>query len=165
MAVDSKKMMQSIYDALHGALTGSVPNFRVARSIPENQSFVTLLTPALGIDPQLYLNAWSPLNPEGSDTAARALAQLVENVPRLHPQFTSAGRLEDFYEEIVRAEVDPPPVNDAAEAALRAAEDLLFDDGIEFDETTGEPITVKNSADSPMYRNYKNKQILFEGAM
>lgn len=165
MAIDTNRMNQAIYDALYGAMTGSVPGFAVERSVPPNQAFLTMLMPGTGVEPLLYANALSPSNPGGSEAAARALAELTAMVPALHPVYTTVGRLEDFYEEIVRAEVTPPAPNPAQEAALAAAEDFLFDDAIEYDENTGEPKTVKNAADSPIYKNYKNKHSLIEAAM
>jgi uncharacterized membrane protein YgcG len=165
MSVDSKRMMQAIYDALYGSLTGDVPGFSVERSVPPSSGFLTLLKPGIRIEPSLYTNAWSPANPDGSDVAARALAELVSQAPALHPNFTPIGRVEDFYEEIVRAEIDPVPSFPAQEAEVASAESYLFDDGIQFDETTGEPMTVPNSVESPIYKNYKNKFALFEAQL
>jgi uncharacterized membrane protein YgcG len=165
MAIDSNKMMQAIYDALYGSLTGDVPGFNTSRSVPPSSGFLTMLKPGLRIEPLVYANAWSPVNPEGSDIAGRALAELVSQAPSLNPMYTPIGRVEDFYEEIVRAEVDPSPPNPAQEAAVAAAEDFLFDDGVDFDPNTGEPVKVKNSADSPAYTNYKNKFALYEAAL
>ncbi len=165
MAIDSNKMLQSIYDALYGSLTGDVPGFTTARSVPPTSGFLTMLKPGLRIEPMLYANAWSPVNPEGSDVAGRALAELVSQAPSLNPMYTPIGRVEDFYEEIVRAEVDPSPPNPAQEAAVAAAENFLFDDGVQYDEVTGQPVTVPNSVDSPAYTNYKNKFLLYEAAL
>lgn len=165
MAIDSKKMMQSIYDALYGSLTGDVPGFSTGRSLPPSSAFLTMLKPGLRIEPSQYANAWSPLNPDGSDVAARALSELVSQAPALNPNYSPIGRVEDFYEEIVRAAVDPSPENPALDAAVLAAENFLFDDGVSFDENTGEPIKVPNSVDSPVYTNYKNKFALFEAAL
>jgi hypothetical protein len=157
--------MQAIYDALYGSLTGDVPGFNEPRSVPPSSAFLTMLKPGLRIEPSLYTNAWSPSNPDGSDVAGRTLAKLVENAPALNPNYTPIGRVEDFYEEIVRAEVDPVPPDPAQDAAVAAAENYLFDDSVQFDEVTGEPITVPNSVDSPAYKNYKNKFDLFEAAL
>ncbi|MFY0576296.1 hypothetical protein ACN28S_19775 [Cystobacter fuscus] len=165
MAIDSNMMMQSIYDALYGSLTGDVPGVAASRSVPPSSGFLTLLKPGLRIEPMLYANAWSPVNPEGSDVAGRALAELVSQAPALNPMYTPIGRVEDFYEEIVRAEVDPSPPNPEQEAAVAAAENFLFDDGVDFDPVTGQPVTVPNSVDSPAYANYKNKFALFEAAL
>ncbi|WP_224363939.1 hypothetical protein [Hyalangium versicolor] len=165
MAIDSNKMMQAIYDALYGSLTGDVPGVAASRSVPPGSGFLTLLKPGLRIEPMVYANAWSPVNPEGSDTAGRALAELVSQAPSLNPMFTPIGRVEDFYEEIVRAAVDPSPPNPEQEAAVAAAENFLFDDGVDFDPVTGQPVTVPNSVDSPAYANYKNKFALFEAAL
>lgn len=165
MTIDSNKMMQSIYDALYGSLTGDVPGFNAGRSVPPNSGFLTLIKPGIRIEPARYVNAWSPSNPDGSDIAGRALADLVSQAPALHPLFTPIGTVEEYYEEIVRAAVDPPIPNPAQEAAVAAAESYLFDDGIEFDAATGEPVTVPNSVESPVYTNYKNKFALFEAAL
>lgn len=165
MAIDSQRMMQAIYDSLYGALTGDVPGFSVPRSVPPSSAFLTLLKPGLRIERLLYANAWSPSNPEGSDTAARALAELVSQAPSLNPNHLPIGRVSDFYEEIVRAAVDPSPPNPAQEAAVAAAENYLFDDGVEYDEVTGQPVTVPNSVKSPAYKNYLNKFSLFEAAL
>ena len=165
MSINEKGMMQAIYDALFGALTGDVPGFSEQRSVPPSSAFLTLLKPGLRIDPSQYVNAWSPANPDGSDIAGRTLAELVSQAPALNPNYLPIGRVEDFYEEIVRAEIDPVPPDPAQEAAVAAAENYLFDDGVQFDEITGEPITVPNSVDSPAYKNYKNKFDLFEASL
>ena len=70
MSVDSKRMMQSIYDAMYGSLTGDVPGLSAERSVPPSSAFLTMLKPGLRIEPLLYTNAWSPANPDGSDVAA-----------------------------------------------------------------------------------------------
>jgi len=165
MAIDSNRMMQSIYDSMYGALTGDVPGFTTGRSLPPSSAFLTMLKPGLRIQPSLYANAWSPSNPDGSDLAARALAELVSQIPALNPNHLPIGRLEDYYEEIVRAAVDPSPPNPAQDAAVAAAENYLFDDGVEYDEVTGQPVIVPNSVKSPAYKNYLNKFALFEAAL
>lgn len=165
MSVNQKQLLQSIYDLIFDTFTtppsGAIAG-RDAAAI-RDKTHLALLPVGNPIDIGQFANAWSPDNPTGSTAAAENFALLVDAIPNPLPIYLSSGKsVDSVYGEITGATPTPVPIDPANQAAYDAAFNLLNVDGTDYDDS-GRPITVK--VDSPLYRNYKNKQALYNAAL
>ena len=164
MAVDQKKFMQGVYDAIYDSLTTVPSGIGDGRPVEDkNKSYLSLALQGNPIDATQFQNEWTPDNPQGSTFASESFASLVDFVPVMSPAYASSGNsVDQLYGEVVNANVSPPAVDPAAQAAYNRAFDLLYVDGNDFNDQ-GQQVTVK--VESPLYRNYKNKKSLYNAKL
>ena len=163
MAVNETKMMQSMHDTLFNAYTKIPPGGMVAGS-QEDKMFITMIPGGEPIDVRQYANPISPLNPQGTPAATENFSRLVDRLPLVKAAFVdSTNKVSTVYRAIVEgANPVPQPVNEALKAAFDKADDYLYDEGNDFNEE-GQP--VKIPTDSPIYANYKRKQLVYGDAV
>lgn len=91
LAFITRKLYTTIVDAMTSASSAT----------PEGAAggaFVTTESPATVIDPVQFANPWSPVTPQGSQTALESFSALVDPVPQLSRSYASSGRsTEDVY--------------------------------------------------------------------
>ena len=155
MAIDETKMVQSIYDTLINVYTKTPPGGMPAGG-QENKMFPVFIPGGEPIDVSQYANPRSPVNPEGVPAATENFARLVDRLPLVKATFVDSGkRISDIYQAVVEgANPTPQPKNLELEKAYNSANDLLNDEGNDFDDE-GKPIKIP--VDSPLYANYKRK--------
>lgn len=163
MAIDEQKMMQSVYDTLFGVYTSPPPGGLPAGS-QENKTFLTFVPGGNPVDIEQFANPWNPNNTEGSTAATENFSKLVDQVPSVKAAYSPNGNtVSGIYKQIVEgAKIRQLPEDPAAKAAYEKAFKFLNADGTDYDDE-GKPITV--SVDSPVYRNYKIKQIAYANAL
>jgi hypothetical protein len=166
VSIDDKKMVQTLYDYVYDALTvgpsiAGGPNIRASG---RDRTYLTMQLPGTPVDASQFANEWTPSNPDGTTVATENFARFIDVLPNLSPLHSASGQsLESLYgNEVVRANVIPPPVDPAKQEAFSKAMALLFVDGTDFDDE-GKPITVK--VESPLLRNYKNKMSAYDAAV
>lgn len=166
MAIDDKKMWQTLYDYVFDALTvgPSIAGGPNSRASARQNSYLTLAMPGTPVDVSQFANEWTPSNPDGTHVATENFARFIDVLPNLSPLHSASGQsLESIYgNEVLNANVKPPPVDPEKQAAFEKAYALLFVDGTDYDDQ-GAPITVK--VESPLYRNYKNKRSAYDAAV
>lgn len=163
MAVNETKMMQSMYDTLFNAYT-KIPPGGMAAGSQEDKMFITMIPGGEPIDVSQYANPISPLNPQGTPAATENFSRLVDRLPLVKAAFVDSNiRVSAVYKAIVEgANPVPQPVNEALKAAYDKADDYLYDEANDFNDE-GQP--VKIPTDSPIYANYKRKQLVYGEAV
>jgi len=163
MAIDEEKMMQSVYDTLFSVYTDPPPGGMEPGSQRE-KTFLTYIPGGNPIDIEQFANPWSPNNLEGSTAATENFSTLVDQIPSANVAYSPNGNtVSGIYKQIVEgAQVLPPPENPEAKAAFEKAFNFLNTEGTDYDDE-GKPITVP--VDSPVYRNYKAKQLAYANAL
>lgn len=163
MAVNETKMMQSIYDTLFNVYT-KIPKDGLEAGSQEDKMFITMIPGGEPIDVGQYANPIGPLNPQGTPAATENFSQLVDRLPLIKAVFSdSTLRVSKVYKAIVEgANPVPQPVNQALEAAFDKAYDFLYD---EYNDFNGQGQPIKLPTDSPIYINYKLKQLAYEAAV
>ncbi len=163
MAIDESKMVQSIHDTLFNAYTKTPPGGLPAGS-QENKMFMILVPGGEPIDTKQYANPISPKNPQGTPAAAENFSRLVDRLPIVKATYIdSTKKVSDVYKAVVEgANVTPQPEDPALKAAYDKAYDLITDEAADFDDE-GKPIKIP--VDSPLYANYKRKQLAYGDAV
>ena len=163
MAIDESKMVQSIHDTLFNAYTKTPPGGLPSGS-QENKMFMILVPGGEPIETKQYANPISPKNPQGTPAAAENFSRLVDRLPLVKATYIdSAKKVSDVYKAVVEgANVTPQPEDPALKAAYDKAYDLITDEAADFDDE-GKPIKIP--VDSPLYANYKRKQLAYGDAV
>ena len=166
MSIDDKKMLQTMYDYIYDSLTvgpsiGGGPN---SRASGRSNTFLTMDLPGTPVDVSQFANEWTPSNPDGTTVATENFARFIDIIPNLSAKHSASGNsLESVYgNEVLNANVNPPPPDPVKQAAFDQAYALLNVDGTDFDDM-GRPITVK--VDSPILSNYKKKLNAYDAAV
>lgn len=151
------KIYNSIFDSLVGGGTGTTP-----AAYNQNRNYFTLEPRGKVIRPSDYAGPWSPGNPTGSHEAARAIAELADDVPQFSPlHMRSNESISQVYEQILRATVvTGDDVSPDVKAQYAKAEAFLYS-------MTPNP-DVPNSfikTESPIYQNYKRNQTAYANAV
>lgn len=166
MSIDDKKMLQTMYDYIYDALTvgPSIGGGPGSRANGRGSTFLTMDLPGTPLDVSQFANEWTPSNPDGTHVATENFARFIDVIPNLSAKYSPTGSsLESVYgDEVLNANVQPPAVDPAKQAAFDQAMALLYVDGTDYDDM-GKPITVK--VDSPILRNYKNKLSAYDAAV
>jgi hypothetical protein len=163
MAIDESKMVQSIYDTLFNAYTKTPPGGMRPGS-QEDKMFMIMVSGGEPIDTKQYANPISPSNPQGTPAAAENFSRLVDRLPFVKAAYVdSTKKVSDVYKAVVEgANITPQPENQALKVAYDKADDLL-NDYVDDVDAVGNPI--KFPVDSPLYANYKRKEIAYGDAV
>jgi hypothetical protein len=126
MAIDQKALLQAIYDTIFDSLTATPSGVPAGPSMSRVGNYLSLNLVGNPVDPADFATPFSPTNPTGSLLTAENFARLVDVVPQLSPVYAPGGSVEQLYEEIVRANVQPPAPDPAGEAAYNRAYATLY---------------------------------------
>ena len=93
MAIDEKKLLQSINDIIFDSLTGNAQGVGggAQRLNKPDQSFLTLMNPGIAVYPPDFADAWSPTNVDGHVNKAENFARICDEVPTLEPIYKETG--------------------------------------------------------------------------
>lgn len=164
MAIDDKKIVQSVYDLIFDSLTAQPTSGMAGRPAAEpDNTFLSLQLPGNPIDVEQFANPAGPNNPNGNTLAAENFSFLVDEIPKIEAIHSTTGQSVDrLYGQIVSANVRPTPVDPESREAYERAYNFLHSDGVDYNDL-GQPITVK--VDSPVYSNYKRKKQAYSNAL